>query len=42
MVGLRAEVGAGARVVGCSVVGDCETVAPGVALDGVRQPADCP
>ena len=42
VLGLRAEVGAGASVAGCSVVGDCETVAPGVALDGVRQPPDCP
>lgn len=31
-----------ARVVGCSVVGDGETVAAGAVLDGVRTPADCP
>jgi mannose-1-phosphate guanylyltransferase len=42
IVGHRAVIGEGARVLGCSVVGDDEVVAPGATLDGVRQPAGCP
>ena len=42
VVGHDAVIGDGARVVGCSVVGDGEVVAPGAALDGVRLPVHCP
>jgi mannose-1-phosphate guanylyltransferase len=42
VIGCDAHVGEGARVTGCSVVGDGERVAPGATLDGVRQPAGCP
>jgi serine acetyltransferase len=41
-VGHGAKVGEGARVVGASVVGDDEEVAPGAVLDGARLPAGCP
>jgi mannose-1-phosphate guanylyltransferase len=42
IVGHGAKVGEGARVVGCSVVGDDEEVAPGALLDCARQPSRCP
>jgi mannose-1-phosphate guanylyltransferase len=42
IVGHDAVVDTGARVVGCSVVGDRETVAAGATLDGARQPYPCP
>lgn len=42
VIGHDAHIGEAARVTGCSVVGDGEVVAPGVVLDGVRQPSGCP
>ncbi len=38
VVGERAVVSAAAHVVGCSVVGDGQVVAPGERLDGLRRP----
>ena len=42
IIGHGAELLAGARVVGCSVVGDGEVIAGDATLDGVRQPDGCP
>jgi mannose-1-phosphate guanylyltransferase len=42
IVGHATVVGPGARVAGCSVIGDGEQVPAGATLDGARQPHPCP